>query len=158
MNGKIRIDGCINTYIMYLADDENSRVRSLNTNLEFSRIIEFETAKEGMMLESMIDLKTIECRVLNGRKINVKAIMDIIKILSNEEIEFVNGIEDIKDIQILNENINLNSLLGSAKTRAYAKDTIVLDSIDNLSEVLKDDIKEYGLESFFEEDTKKLSK
>ncbi|MDO5555387.1 MAG: DUF3794 domain-containing protein [Clostridia bacterium] len=37
MDGKIRIDGNINTYIMYLADSENSAVRGLNTVLDFTR-------------------------------------------------------------------------------------------------------------------------
>ena len=142
MDGRIKIEGCINTYIIYLADDENSSIRSINQNLDFSEIIEFDSVKEGMMLESCINLKTIECRVINGRKINIKAMLDIkIKVLSNEEVEFVSAVDNCKDIQILNENINLNSLLGSSNTRVYAKDTIMLDSIDNLSEILKVDIK-----------------
>ena len=37
MDGKIRIDGSINTYIIYLADDESNTVRSLNTVLDFTR-------------------------------------------------------------------------------------------------------------------------
>ncbi len=37
MDGKIRLDGSINTYIMYLADSEDSTVRSLNTVLDFTR-------------------------------------------------------------------------------------------------------------------------
>ena len=142
MDGKVKIEGCINTYIIYLADDENLSIRSINQNLDFSEIIEFDSVKEGMMLESCISLKTIECKVINGRKINIKAILDIkIKTLSNEEVEFVSEVDNCKDIQVLNEDINLNSLLGSGNTRVYAKDTIMLDSIDNLSEILKVDIK-----------------
>ena len=37
MDGKVRIDGSINTYIIYLADDESNTVRSLNTVLDFTR-------------------------------------------------------------------------------------------------------------------------
>ena len=42
MDGKVRIDGSINTYIIYLADDENSAIRSLNTVLDFTQIIDIE--------------------------------------------------------------------------------------------------------------------
>jgi len=42
MDGKVRIDGSINTYIIYLADDENSTARSLNTVLDFTQIIDVE--------------------------------------------------------------------------------------------------------------------
>lgn len=37
MDGKIKLDGSINTYIIYLADSDNSSVRSLNTVLDFTR-------------------------------------------------------------------------------------------------------------------------
>lgn len=37
MDGKIRLDGSINTYVIYMADSEESTVRSLNTVLDFSR-------------------------------------------------------------------------------------------------------------------------
>ena len=37
MDGKVRLDGSINTYIIYLAESENSAVRSLNTVLDFTR-------------------------------------------------------------------------------------------------------------------------
>ena len=37
MDGKVRIDGSLNTYIIYLADSESSTVRSLNTVLDFTR-------------------------------------------------------------------------------------------------------------------------
>lgn len=141
LDGKVKLEGCINTYIMYLADDEQSSIRSLNTTLEFSKTIDFDKVKEGMILEDKVILKSIECRVLNGRKINIKAIMDIeLKVMSNEEVEFVKEVEELKDIQLLNENININSLLGTGITKVYAKDTIVIDNIDNLAEIMKVDI------------------
>ena len=37
-DGKIKIDGTINTYIMYLADSESNNIRSINTNLDLSLI------------------------------------------------------------------------------------------------------------------------
>lgn len=138
MDGKVRLDGCINAYIMYLADDEESSVRSLNTTLEFSQTIDFDVVKTGMLLDDNVNLKAIECRVINGRKVNVKAIIDIeLKIDSNEDVEFVKEMNDIKDIQLLENNLKLNSLLGTGVTKVYAKDTLVIDSADNLAEIMK---------------------
>ena len=39
MDGKLRIDGNILTYIMYLADGSNDNIRGLNTGLDFSETI-----------------------------------------------------------------------------------------------------------------------
>ena len=37
MDGKIKIDGSINTYVIYLADSNEVQVRSLNTTIDFTR-------------------------------------------------------------------------------------------------------------------------
>ena len=37
MDGKIKLDGSINTYIIYLADSSEGQNRSLNTVLDFTR-------------------------------------------------------------------------------------------------------------------------
>ena len=139
--GKIKLDGSINTYIMYIADDENSSIRSLNTTLDFSKNIDIDNIKQDMILDSKFTLKSIECRVLNGRKVSIKAIIEIeLKVLSNEEIEFVKNIEELKDIQILDKELVLNSILGSGITKVYAKDTLLIDSVDNLEEIMKVDL------------------
>ena len=51
---KVRLDGCVNTYIVYQADDENNSVRSLNINLDFTQIIDIENAMPDMNLETNI--------------------------------------------------------------------------------------------------------
>lgn len=138
LEGKIKIEGTINTYVIYMADNENSEIRSLNTNVDFSQTIEIENIKEGMILEENCILKSIECRVLNGRKVNIKGVIDIdLKISSNENLEFVKQISDIKDIQLLNEDMKVNSLLGSGNTIVFAKDTLMIDNIDDLAEIMK---------------------
>ena len=45
---KVRIDGNINTYIMYMADDSKDKVRGLTTSLDFSESIQIANCKEGM--------------------------------------------------------------------------------------------------------------
>ena len=139
--GKIKIDGAIDTYIMYIADDENNSIRGLNVNLDFSQVIEMEKAMQGMNLETNLKLKSMECKVINGRKVNVKAFIEVdVKVTSKEEIDVINNV-NLKGIQMLNENLNINSMIGSGNTRVYAKDTLVIDNIDNLSEIMKADLR-----------------
>ncbi len=87
LDEKIRIDGSINTYIMYLADDENDKIRGINTNLDFSETLNISECREGMNESLEIKLKSIECKVINGRKIGIKATLEIeIKVYSNDEV------------------------------------------------------------------------
>ena len=56
---------------------------------------------------------------------------------SNENVEYVDNIENKKDMQLLNEKININSLIGNGSTKVYAKDTVSIDNVDNLSEIMR---------------------
>ena len=142
MDGKVRIDGCINTYIMYLADDENSSVRSLSTSLDFTEIIDIEGAEPDMISKQNINVKNIECKILNGRKINVSANISLdVKVYSSEDVEMICSINNNDDIQIKSSSRDINTLVGCGSTKATAKDTISIDEADDLAEIMKSDIK-----------------
>jgi len=138
---KIRIDGNINTYIMYLSEDSQDKIRGINTNLDFSENIAVANCKEGMSTVIETNLKTIECKVINGRKLGIKASLEVeIKIYDKEEVQIVNDIQNTDEIQMLKEDLKVNSLVGIGETKIYAKDTISIDTIDNLAEILKSNI------------------
>ena len=136
-DGKIRFDGSVNVYIMYLADSSDSVIRGLNTTLDFSELIEFNGVKEGMSIDEDFTIKSIDCKVLNGRKINVSVGLEIkVNVYANENRSLVKNIENIDDIQVLSKSLEINSLLGSGNSRAYAKETISIDGADNFGELL----------------------
>ena len=138
LDGKIRIDGGVQVYIMYLADDENGNVRGINTVIDFTKVIDMENVNSGMNMESNINLTNIECKILNGRKVNIKANIEVdINIYSNENIEFIKDVENSEDIQVLNTSASMDSLLGTGMTKVYAKDTMTFPESDNLAEVMK---------------------
>lgn len=142
MDGKVRLDGSIDLYIMYLPDNETETVRCLNTSLDFTQIIDIEEAREGMELEESVTIKGIECKVLNGRKISIKANTNIMmKIYSNENMEIISQIENMPDIQMLNNIVEVNSLLGTGRTKVYAKENVSIDNIDEVAEIMKLDLK-----------------
>ena len=72
---KVRLDGNIDTYIMYMPDGVNDSVRGLNTSLDFSENINVPNCQEGMNATTEIKVKSIDCKVLNGRKININTAM-----------------------------------------------------------------------------------
>ncbi len=135
---KIRIDGNINTYIMYMADDTNDRVRGLSTSLDFSENVQVANSKEGMTCKLEANLKSIEAKVINGRKVGIKAVIEVeIKLYSNEDVQIINSLQNAENVKMLKEDLMVNSLVGTGDTKIYAKDTIKIDSADNLAEILK---------------------
>ena len=138
LDGRIRIDGGVQVYIMYLADDENGNVRGINTVIDFTKIIDMENVTPGMNLESNINLSSIECKILNGRKVSIKSVIDVeVNVYSNENIEFIKNIENREDIQVLNTSASMDSLLGTGVTKVYAKDTMTIPENDDLAEIMK---------------------
>lgn len=136
-DGKVKIDGNINTYIMYMPDGTDDTVRGLNTSIDFSENLNISDCKEGMNVISDIRVKSIEGKVINGRKIGIKATLEVnLKIYLNEDVEVINEIQNDSNIQVLKENLKVNSLVGQGETKIYAKDNIQIDNMDNLSEIL----------------------
>lgn len=141
LDEKVRLDGNINAYIMYLADDSENKIRGINTSIDFSETIQIPNCQSGMNCKLETKLKSIESKIINGRKIGIKATLEInIKIYSKEDIEIVNSIQNAEGIQMLNEELKVNSLVGMGENRIFAKDTITIDNVDNLAEILKSNV------------------
>ena len=47
LEGRVKLEGSINTYIMYMADDSDDKVRGLATNLDF-----MESMRDSPVIES----------------------------------------------------------------------------------------------------------
>lgn len=136
MEGKIRLDGNILTYIMYLADGSTDNIRGLNTGLDFSETINIPELEIGMNVDVATTVKFIECKVLNGRKIGIKVTLEAsMKVYSKDSAQIVTGIED-KNIQVLSQKMNVNSLLGDGVTKAFVKENVAIPNEDHLVEVL----------------------
>ena len=138
MEGKVRVDGNINTYIMYLSDGERNETRGINTNLDFSEILEIGQSIEGANINLEANVNSIECKVINERKISLKAAVELkIQMNTSEELEVVGDIKQENNIQVLKETAQVNSLIGIGSTKVHGKETISIDVSDNLAEILK---------------------
>lgn len=140
LEGKIRLDGNVNVYLMYLADSEDGRIRGFNGSIDFTEILDFPGVDPRMTLDEEITIKEIECKVLNGRKINLRAMLEInANVFLNENEEIVKEINNVDDIQSQVVLLKMNSLLGQNSCKAVAKETFIIDSTDTLSEILSVD-------------------
>ena len=105
-------------------------------------IIDIGNCVSGMTASETIRIKRFETKVLNGRKINVKAILEVeTRVYSNDNVEIVSNLNNTHDVQVLNNTRIINSLVGEGSTRVYAKDTISIDIADDLAEIMKTDIR-----------------
>ena len=79
-----------------MADDETSSIRSINSSLDFSKTIEVSNITQDMQLEDYCQIQSIDCKILNGRKINLEVSMKMqVKVYSNNNVEIINDIAEI---------------------------------------------------------------
>lgn len=138
-DGKVKLDGSVEAFALYVADDERASIKGLNALLNFNESIDIPGAKEGMIAIVNYKLIGIEHKVLNSRKISVKCSIEIdIKVIGEEEIEVTKDIMEPGNIQYRKENICLSELVGAACQKVDIKENIMLnDGKPPISEILK---------------------
>lgn len=143
---KVRLDGNIDAFVIYLAD--NGETRSIQTTLNFSEILEDSQIITTMKAKENVNLVTIESKILNERKISIKAeIVLKIEMWENEEIEFINNIDEELDIQKLEEKLTVKSCVGENSNKTSIKENLKANTESKIAEILKTDIELCNLEN-----------
>ena len=97
---RVVTSGCVVCKILYISDDEARSVKSILSNIPFSYTIDVPGVRNGMKCKSKGTLEHLDYNLLNGRKINVKAILSL-NCRAHEEIEKeysanVSGLDDVQ--------------------------------------------------------------
>lgn len=142
-NGKVFIEGILRYNILYTEDSQQQYTYSLNTNMDFSHTMDVPGVSAGMEARVKLDVEHIDCRFINGRKINVKTILGIRSSITEEkEFYFLSGVEEGNDIQVLKRSMTLNRFIGSSKAVCTVEDSIEIPSgSPSIKEILRNDIK-----------------
>lgn len=138
-DGKVKIEGAVEVFALYVADDERASIKGLNALLNFSEVINVPDAKEGMIAIVNERLLNMEHKILNSRKISVKASIEMsVKVVGEEEIEITKDILEPGSIQYQKEKICLSELIGAACQKIEIKENIMLsEGKPKISEILK---------------------
>lgn len=136
---RVRIDGNLDTHIIYLSD--NGETRSIQTTLNFVETLEDTNITEEMSFDYDLKIQKIETKILNERKITVTALLELNGILKKiEEVEILDDISEIKDVEKLEENMKIKNLIGINSVKTSLKESIKIDENDEIAEILKTDI------------------
>lgn len=136
---RVRVDGNLDTHIIYLAD--NGETRSIQTTLNFIETIEDSSITEEMFFDYDLNIQKIETKILNERKISIVAIVELNGIFKRiDEVEILEDISEITDVEKLEENIKIKNLIGVNSVKTTLKENINVDANDEIAEILKTNI------------------
>lgn len=143
--GKMRLEGNIDGYVSYLS--ESGETRSLEISLDFIESIEDEKIEENCKVKEIINVKNIETKMLNERKISVTAVVVVeASFFSKQEIEFITNVEDEK-IQVREEKFKIKRLLNEGFGNANLRENIETENNVAISEILKVDTELSNIEN-----------
>ncbi len=146
MHDKIMVTGTILFKILYIPDDSNDNIKSINTSVPFSYGMDMTGSRQGMNCKVNCDIEHIDYEILNGRKINIKTILRIgARAYQTAEQEIIEGLRGIDDIQVLKENVRVNSFIGSNKSQYTVREALEIPSgKPSIREILRNDVKITG--------------
>ncbi len=147
---RVAIEGTVNFKILYIPDGDSETIKSINASSNFNHSIELKDIIPDMNAQVESDVEHVEFEVINGRKLNVKAVVGMnCKVIESPNLELVADIkgsqEKKEDIQVLKKKVNAYNIVVEDETNLTIAENLEIPagkpSIDDL---LKVDVKISG--------------
>lgn len=122
INGRVKVDGTIDSNIIYLVDSGDELIRGLNSNIDFSEFIEIDSNISQADIDANIDSKKYGMWCFKRKKSYLKATIEIsVRLYSNDGISILKDINGISGIQKLNKIVQLNSMDWQKHYESYCR-------------------------------------
>ena len=145
MENKCKIEGGIETRIAYLTGEGKSRI--LKVEEMFSETLDVPGMSENCFTTEKTCVNLSQITILNERKIHYKAEIECcICVTCMEEVEFICGIEDEKNLQTLKQKKNINEFITHGETKIGIKENIDIENVQENIETVKFDYEIRNLE------------
>jgi LysM repeat protein len=146
---KVIVNGTVNFKILYIPDSENKEIKSIYANSNFTHQIEAKSAVQGMKAQVESDIEHIEFKMVNERKLNVKAIVSIdCKVQNILSLNMITDISGEEDIEVLKKNIKAYDIVAEGEEEfIITEDMEIPAGKPSIKDLLKVDIKITGKDS-----------
>lgn len=145
---KLTAEVTVRYKILYISDDPEQRIKSINTTSSFQHIMNIPNVRKGMQYRVKCDIEHIEYEVLNSRKINTKTIVNLSAKVTNQIEQYIaQDFESDSGVQVLRSKASVNSFIGCNNTACTITDNLELPSgKPPIAEILRSDVKISGKE------------
>lgn len=149
---KIIVDGTVNFKILYVPDESQQEdlsgtgIKSIYANSSFSHEVALKGAQQNMIAQIESDIEHIDFKVLNGRKLNLKAVVSVdCKVTNTFELEMVTDIDGEEDVQVLRKNVKAFSSVAEDENEFVVREELEVPSgKPSIQDLLKMDVKITG--------------
>ncbi|MDR2899500.1 MAG: DUF3794 domain-containing protein [Clostridiales bacterium] len=142
LSDRVNFSGKMYIQVLYLAKGDGKQVHSMSVVSHIDDFINMDGVTNDMWVEAKPDIQNIDFRMINDRKINYKAILDIcVKADSTQVYEVVTDVSGLPKSQQLKSNLTLNKSVSNKSDRFTVKDSIAVpQGKPNIQEILQTNI------------------
>lgn len=142
MQDRINFIGHLDLQVLYIAKSSDNPIYNINNSAAIDDFINIDGVTSEMFSNVSANINKIDYKMLNDRKINFRAVIDIYAEVQQEcEHEIIIGIKDIPPAQLLKQNFIVNRLVESRCDRFIVKDELNITSgKPNIREILQTNI------------------
>ena len=143
---KLLINGTVRYKILYISDDPEQLVKSINTATDFLYSMDIPNTRHGMQCRVICDIEHMEYEILNSRKINVKTIVNLKgRVASQLEQYITQDLGGVEGVQVLRGKVGVNSYIGDSSTVCPVREILEIPAgKPTILEVLRNDVKITG--------------
>ncbi len=151
---KLTAEVTVRYKILYISDDPEQRIKSINTTSSFQHAMNIPNVRKGMQSRVKCDIEHIEYDILNSRKINIKTIVNLSAEVKNQAEQYIaKDFEADSGVQVLRSKASVNSFIGSSNTICNIIENLELPAgKPAIAEILRSDVKIAGKEVKLSED------
>lgn len=111
LDGKVNVEGTMEVCIIYMSEDENGSFKNLTGSFNFAESFNMNDINENSIVDLKVFKGPIECKVVNGRKVNIKSPVTLdIRVMNTSECNIAKDVVNEKNLELKKKNINLNVL------------------------------------------------
>ena len=138
-DGKLYVEGLADVTGIYVAEDQNGSIKSLNNVFSFLEVFEIEELNAESIIKINIDEEPIEYKVMNGRKISVRMPIALnISVEKNCEHTIAKDVLNNTNIEMQKQQIEIYSLTDSQAQNIEINEIVnIPEEKPAISEILK---------------------
>ncbi len=136
---RLNYTGKVEFNILYLAEGADKPVHSMMVSLPIDDFMNMDGLTRNMTVDVVYDIEHVDYKVLNGRKLNVKAVLEMVSRATDlMQNDIVVDFKGISGVQVQRQSLNLSRLIESKEDKFIIKDELSVPAgKPNIREILQ---------------------
>lgn len=139
---RISFQGTLKLSILYQAKKSENLIHSMTGTINFEDFIRVDGLKEDSVIHLTAVIDHLEYRLINDRKLNIKAVVNVTAQVYNETAnEIILDVTDLPNIQLEKGEITVCNTVENKKDRFDVKEEVFLPAgLPNIRDLLESDV------------------